>query len=100
MTNKYHKVVIEDVVSSGVSADEQENLLDLFEHAMKAIAATLAREARFDTSDFATAKQRGASGFQLVVIRETVADRRIWRGQFTRDGQRLDVLGSFEIVGD
>ena len=37
MTNRYKKAVIEDTVSHGIDEDEQSNLLDLFEHAMKSI---------------------------------------------------------------
>lgn len=61
MTNRYKKAVIEDVVSHGIDEAERSNLLDLFEYAMKSVATTLVREARFDMSDFATSKQRGLS---------------------------------------
>lgn len=40
---------IEDTVSHGIDEDEQSNLLGLLEHAMKSIATTPTREARFDT---------------------------------------------------
>ncbi len=48
--------MIKDTVSHGIDENELSNLLDLFEYAMKSIATTLTREARFDMSDFATAR--------------------------------------------
>ena len=66
MANRYKKAVIEVIASHGLDEDEQSKLLDLFEHAMKSIATTLVRETRFDTVDFATAKQRNCEGFQLT----------------------------------
>ncbi len=68
----------------GIDEDEQSNLLDLFEHAMKSIATKLAREARFDTGDFATAKERNCEGFQLTLQRLRIGDRNVWQGQFSR----------------
>lgn len=96
MTNRYKKAVIEDTASRGLDEDEQSNLLDLFEHAMKSIATTLAREARFDTSDFATAKERNCEGFQLTLQRLHVDGRDVWKGQFSRAEQQLAVTGSLE----
>ena len=96
MTNRYKKAVIEDTVSRGLDEDEQSNLLDLFEHAMKSIATTLAREVRFDTSDFATAKERNCEGFQLTLQRLRVDGRDVWQGQFSRAEQQLAVTASLE----
>lgn len=96
MTTKYKKAVIEDAASHGIDEDEQSNLLDLFEHAMKSIATTLAREARFDTSDFATAKERNCEGFQLTLKRLSIDDREFWHGEFNRAEQQLTVTGSLE----
>jgi hypothetical protein len=96
MTNRYNKAVIEDAVSHGIAEDEQSNLLDLFEHAMKSIATTLAREARFETSDFATAKERNCEGFQLTLQRLRIDGRDVWKGQFSRAEQQLAVTASFE----
>ncbi len=96
MTNRYKKAVIDDTVSNGLDEDEQSNLLDLFEHAMKSIATTLAREARFDTSDFATAKERNCEGFQLTLQRLRVDGRDVWKGQFSRAEQLLAVTASLE----
>jgi hypothetical protein len=96
MTNRYKKAVIEDVVSREINEAEQSKLLDLFEHAMKSVATTLVREARFDTSDFATAKQANCEGFQLTLQRLHVDGRDVWKGQFSRAEQRLTVIASLE----
>jgi hypothetical protein len=96
MTNRYKKAVIEDAVSHGIDEDKQSNLLDLFEHAMKSIATTLAREARFETSDFATAKERNCEGFQLTLQRLRIDGRDVWKGQLSRGEQQLAVTASFE----
>lgn len=97
MTNRYKKSVIEDVVSQDIDEAEQSKLLDLFEHAMKSVATTLVREARFDTSDFATAKQANCDGFQLTLQRLHVDGRDVWQGQLSRaDEQRLTVIASLE----
>ncbi len=96
MTNRYKKAVIEDTVSLGLDENEQSNLLDLFEQAMKSIATTLAREARFDTSDFATARERNCEGFQLTLQRLRVDGRDVWKGQFSRADQQLAVTASLE----
>jgi hypothetical protein len=96
MTKRYKKAVIEDVVSHDIDEAEQSKLLDLFEHAMKSVAITLVREARFDTSDFATAKQTNCDGFQLTLQRLLVGGRVVWQGQFSRAKQRLTVIASLE----
>lgn len=96
MTNRFKKVVIEDIVSHRIDEKEQTNLLDLFEHAMKSIATTLAREAMFDTSDFATAKERNCEGFYLRLQRLTIDGRDFWHGRFSRAEQQLTVTGSLE----
>ena len=96
MTNRYKKAAIEDIVSHGIDEVEQSNLLDLFEHAMKSVATTLVREARFDTSDFATAKARNCEGFQLTLQRLHIDGRDVWVGKFSRTEQQLTVIGSLE----
>jgi hypothetical protein len=96
MTKRYKKTVIEDIASQGINAIEQSNLLDLFEYAVKSIATTLACEARFDTSEFASAQQRGCGGFQLLLSRLYANDQETWRGDFTRGDQQLTVIGSLE----
>ena len=63
MSNRFKNAVIDDVTSRNINASLQDHLLDLFESAMKSVATTLVREAKFDTSDFATAKVRGCEGF-------------------------------------
>lgn len=96
MTNRYKHAVIEDITSHGIEAAEQSNLLDLFEHAMKSIATTLAREARFDTSDFASTKEHGCGGFHLILSRLRADSRETWRGEFSKGDQQLTVIGSLE----
>lgn len=96
MSNQFKTAVIEDFTSYGISEAEQSNLLDIFEYAMKSIAATLAREAKFDTSDFATAKQRGCEGFTFWVRRARAHERNTWQGEFSKGNQHLTVLGSLE----
>lgn len=96
MTNRYKKPVIEDTVSRGLDEDEQSNLLDLFEHTMESVATTLAREAKFDTSDFATAKERNGEAFQLTLQRLSIDGRDFWQGEFSRAEQQLTVTGSLE----
>lgn len=58
--------------------------------------STLVREAKFDTSDFATAKERGCEGSALHVSRARADSRNEWFGAFTRGEQRLDVSGHLE----
>lgn len=96
MTNRYKKAVIEDVVSHGIDEAERSNLLDVFEYAMKSIATTLIREAKFDTSDFASAKQRNCEGFQLTLQRMRIDGRDVWQGKFSRTEQQLTVIASLE----
>ena len=60
MSNRFKHAVIDDVTSHNIDASLQDNLLDLFESAMKSVATTLACEAKFDTADFATAKGAAA----------------------------------------
>lgn len=96
MTNRYKKAIIEDITSHGIEAAQQSHLLDLFEYAMKSIAPTLAREARFETTDFASAKQRGCEGFRLLLNRTRSDSREIWYGEFTNGEQRISVIASLE----
>jgi hypothetical protein len=96
MSKQFTKTVIDDVSSRSIDDALQANLLDLFEYAMKTIAATLAREAKFDTSDFATANERGCEGFALLVSRARAESRNEWFGAFQRGEQRLDIIGHLE----
>jgi hypothetical protein len=74
----------------------QQSLLDLFESAIKSVATTLVREAKFDTSDFATAKTRGCEGFALLLNRVRTDSRTEWLGAFQRGEQHLDIIGHLE----
>ncbi|GHT93027.1 hypothetical protein AGMMS49545_11570 [Betaproteobacteria bacterium] len=89
MSNRFKTTIIDDVTPHNIDATQQENLLDLFESAMKSVAVTLVREARFDTSDFATARARNCEGFTLLVTRASADSRDGWRGAFQRGGGRL-----------
>lgn len=96
MSNRFKKAIIDDVTSRNIDAAQQSNLLDLFESAMKSVATTLVREAKFDTSDFATAKTRGCEDFALLMNRARTDSRNEWVGAFQRGEQRLDVIGHLE----
>jgi hypothetical protein len=96
MSNKFKKTVIDDVSSRSIDDALLANLLDLFEYAIKTVTATPVREAKFDTSDFATAKERGCEGFALLVSRARTDTRNEWFGAFQRGEQRLDVIGHLE----
>lgn len=96
MSNRFKRAVIDDVTSCNIDTSQQDYLLDLFESAMKSIATTLVREARFDTSDFATAKTRDCEGFALLVSRVRTDSRTGWLGAFQRGEQHLDVIGHLE----
>ena len=96
MNNRYKKAIIDDVSARNIDSETEANLLDLFEYAMKSVASTLVREAKFNTTDFATAKGRGCAGFDLLVSL-TYADNRIALiGAFQRGDERLDVIGHLE----
>ena len=96
MNNRSQKAIIDDVSTRCIDETLQMSLLDLFEYAMKSVATTLVREAKFDTSDFATAKVRGCEGFALLVSRARADSRNEWFGVFQRGEQRLDVIGHIE----
>jgi hypothetical protein len=72
------------------------SLLDSFEFAMKTVATTLVREAKYDTSDLATGKECTCEGFALLVSRARVDSRNEWFGAFQWDEQHLDVTGHLE----
>ena len=95
MSNKFKNPIIDDATPHNIDATLQENLLDLFEYAMKSVAVTLVREATFNTSDFGTAKERHCEGFTLRLTR--CADTRDWwNGTFLRGDECLEVLGHLE----
>lgn len=92
MSSRFHVVTIEDFVANEIDSDAQYHLLDLFESAVRSMLPTLAREARFETSDFGTAEQRSVAGFSLHLTRLGRGEQTMWQGSFTRIGQRLEVL--------
>jgi hypothetical protein len=96
MSNRYKKAIIDDVVPHNIDAALQDNLLELFESAMKTVATTLVREARFETTDFASAKARGCEGFTVLISRARTDSRADWSGTFQRGDERLDVMGHLE----
>ena len=96
MNNRFKSAIIDDVTSRNIDASVQDHLLDLFESAMKSVATTLVREAKFDTTDFATAKGRDCEGFQLTLQRLRIDGQDLWKGQFSRAEQQLAVTASLE----
>ena len=96
MSNRFKRAVIDDVTARNIDASQQDYLLDLFESAMKSVATTLAREAKFDTSDFATARTRDCEGFSLLMSQVRTDSRTGWFGAFQRGEQHLDVIGHLE----
>ncbi len=96
MSNRFKRAVIDDVTPRNIDASLQDHLLDLFESAMKSVATTLVREARFDTTDFATAKELSCEGFTLLVSRTRADSRYGWFGALQRGDERLDVIGHLE----
>lgn len=96
MNHRFKKAVIDDITSANVDDKLQSSLLEFFEYAMKSVAPTLVREARFDTTDFATSRQRGCEGFAMLISRARADSRDSWFGAFQRGDQRLDVVGHLE----
>ncbi len=96
MSHRFKHAIIDDAISRNIDASLQDHLLDLFESAMKSVAMTLVREAKFDTTDFATAKQRGCEGFTLLLSRTRADSSDGWFGAFQRGDERLDVVGHLE----
>jgi len=96
MSNRFKKSVIDDVSSRSIDDALKASLLDLFESAMKMIATTVVRDAKFDVSDFASARERGCEGFSLIVSRTFAHSRNEWTALFKRGEQRLYVMGHLE----
>ncbi len=96
MSNRFKRAIIDDVTSRNINANLQDYLLDIFESVMKSVSTTLVREAKFDTTDFATAKARGCEGFTLLMSRTHADSRYGWFGAFQRGDERLDVIGHLE----
>ena len=96
MSNRFKKVIIDDVTSTNLAPGLEDNLLDLFESALQSIACTLVREAVFDTTNFATAAGRGCAGYTLRIIRVTLETGVSWDGEFTQDTQRMVIIAHLE----
>lgn len=96
MSNRFKKVIIDDVTLTNLAPGLQDDLLDLFESALQSIVCTLVRQAVFDTSDFATAARRGCTGYALRIIRVTHETGQSWQGEFTKDTQRMEVIAHLE----
>ena len=96
MSNRFKKVIIDDVVLTNLDPSLQDGLLDLFESALQSIACTLAREVVFDTTDFATAERRGCTRYALRIIRVKFESGVSWHGEFTQDTQRMEVIAHLE----
>lgn len=98
MSKKYQffRAEIVDVVACGVEGKERDALLDYFGYWMKTVARFQIREAVFETSDLATARERGVAGFVLRIKRMPVEEGLVWEGEFSRGEQRLAVIGVLE----
>ncbi len=96
MSNRFKKAIIDDVIPHNIENGMQQNLLDLFESAMKSMGTTLIREARFETSDFATAKMRNCEGFSLQLKKIKLEGASAWLGTYQRGEQHLTICGHLE----
>jgi hypothetical protein len=96
MSYRFKKAIIDDIIARNIEVDLQDKLLDLFESAMKSVATTLVREAKFDTTDFSSAKERGCEGFTLLMRRACADLRDSWFGTFQRGDECIDVIGHLE----
>lgn len=96
MSYRFKKAIIDDFIARNIDVDLQDKLLDLFESAMKSVATTLVREAKFDTTDFSSAKERGCEGFTLLMRRARADLRDSWFGTFQRGDECIDVIGHLE----
>jgi hypothetical protein len=96
MSNRHKKAIIDDVTPVNIAPNLQNNLLDLFEYAMKSVAQTLVTEAKFDINNFASAEKKGCVGFNLALRRVQISSGTQWLGSFQRGDQRLDVIGHLE----
>ena len=92
MTSRYTIKIVEDLISNGVDTREIEHLLDIAAYAIERIAPTLARSAVFNLADFATAKQRGISGFALTLSRQIAAEQEAWVAEFRQANRSVRVL--------
>lgn len=91
-----YRAIIDDVQNEKCSDEELEALLQIFEHAVKRTATTLACKAWFDLKDFATAKSHGVDGFMLVLDRYPHANANQWKGTFEKTGKTVKVFCTLE----
>lgn len=103
MNKLFSKRVIIDVQSTGLSGQEQHDLLGFFERTMAKSAVSGARKLTFNTSDSAIAKKQGIDGFELTVQRfnyifcEPGDDMpETWQGEFVKGDKELLVFGALE----
>lgn len=96
MSKLNYKAFIEDIRNDKCTDAEIENLLDIFEYAVKHTATTLASKAWFELKDFSTAKQRGVEGFTLTLERKNIDGQEQWYGDFEYGTKNLKVIGSLE----
>lgn len=96
MSYRYKRAIIDDAIVRNIDVDLKDKLLDLFEATMKSVATTHVREAKFDTTDFATSNVRDCEGFTLLLSRVHADSRDGWFATFQRGDQRLDVIGHLE----
>ena len=91
MSNRFKHAVIDDVTSRNIDPGLRDNLLDLSESAMKSVATTPVREAKFDAT-----KGHGCEEFTLLVSRTRADSRDGWFRALQRGDERLDVIGHLE----
>jgi hypothetical protein len=96
MSYRFKKAIIDDVIARNIDVDLQDKLLDLFESTMKSVATTLVLEAKLDTTDFYSAKERGCEGFTLLMRRTRADLRDSWFGTYQRGDESMDVIGHLE----
>ena len=96
MNNQFKQAIIDDVTPNGINEALQDSLLDLFEHIMKKVATAKTREAKFEASDFSTARESGCGGFTLLMKRIFPNSSQEWLGLFQRGEQQLEVIGHLE----
>ncbi|WP_197340989.1 hypothetical protein [Ralstonia solanacearum] len=93
---RFKTPVIDDALYSNMDAMLKDKLLDLFKYAMRSVAATLARAAQFDTSDFANTGASGCDGFTLAIRQIFPGELEAWIGVFENGEQQLEVIGHLE----
>jgi len=99
MTKRFTTKIVEDIVSEGVSDREISQLLDLAAYAVESIAPTLAKTAGFDMSDFSLAKQRGVSGYELLLTRENTKGHESWVAEFKSGDKSVRILLAVSAQG-